>query len=121
NGNELRLPGIVEIQEVRLGSKVGGRVQKVLVEEGSDVSPNQKLIVFEVPELEAKKQQLEAQVQIAQEELQRALTGSRVAEIAASQASADAAKARYDRMKYGWREEEKRQAKSELESARAEF
>src|SRR5262249_21752285 len=47
----LRLPGIVEIQEVRLGSKVGGRVEEVLVLEGAEVKPGQPLVTFEVPEL----------------------------------------------------------------------
>ena len=34
NGKVLTMPGIVEIQEVRLGSKIGGRVAQLLVAEG---------------------------------------------------------------------------------------
>ena len=49
---ELRFPGIVEIQEVRLGSKIGGRVKDIEVEEGAKVSENQALVTFDVPELE---------------------------------------------------------------------
>ena len=44
------LPGTVEIQEVRLGSKVGGRVAEVLVKEGNLIEyPGTPLIVFEAP------------------------------------------------------------------------
>src|ERR1043166_1701004 len=35
NGKTLRLPGVVEIQEVRLGSKVGGRVESVHIDRKS--------------------------------------------------------------------------------------
>ena len=42
NGNVLQLPGIVEIQDVRLGSKIGGRVAEVLVKEGDYVSKKQQ-------------------------------------------------------------------------------
>jgi HlyD family secretion protein len=47
----VRLPGTVEVQEVRLGSKVGGRVPEVLVAEGDIVLPDQVLARFDVPEL----------------------------------------------------------------------
>src|SRR5262249_50652203 len=47
----LRLPGVVEVQEVRLGSKIGGRVEAVLVQEGDVIYKNQPLITFEAPEL----------------------------------------------------------------------
>src|SRR5207245_644354 len=46
----LQFPATVEIQEVRLGSKVGGRVKDVLVVEGQTVEPGQVLVVFDVPE-----------------------------------------------------------------------
>src|SRR5947209_1035390 len=57
---ELRFPGIVEIQEVRLGSKIGGRVAKVLVKEGALLYPKQELVIFETPELETQRAQLQA-------------------------------------------------------------
>ena len=40
----LELPGTVEVQEVRLGSKIGGRVDRVLVREGELVQPGQLLV-----------------------------------------------------------------------------
>src|SRR5438105_4745721 len=117
----LRLPGIVEIQEVRLGSKVGGRVFKVLVEEGDVVYPGKDLVVFEGPELIATRDQLKAKVAAAEAEYAKAVKGPREEEKRAAQAAAAAAKARYEKMREGWREEEKRQAAADLETARAEL
>ena len=45
----LRLPGTVEVQEIRLGSKVGGRVAEVSVAEGDLLQAGQILARFEVP------------------------------------------------------------------------
>lgn len=92
---ELKVSGVVEIQEVRLGSKVGGRVADVKVKEGDVVEPGQLLVVFETPELEAQYQQ---QV-------------SRVAQ----------AQATLDKARNGFRPEEVRQARSELESLEADL
>src|SRR5262245_23644200 len=61
----LRLPGVVEVQEVRLGSKIGGRVAEVLCKEGDFVKPPQVLVRFEAPELETQRLQQEAKVQQA--------------------------------------------------------
>ena len=40
----LDLPGTVEIQEVRLSPKIGGRVARVAVAEGDLVKPGQALV-----------------------------------------------------------------------------
>jgi len=121
NGKILRLPGIVEIQEVRLGSKVGGRVSKVLVEEGAIVSPGQELVIFEVPELITTRDQLRAKVDAAEAEYDKAMKGPRAEEIRSAQAVATSAKARYEKMLAGYREDEKRQSAGDLESAAAEL
>jgi HlyD family secretion protein len=117
----MTLPGIVEIQEVRLGSKVGGRIAKVEVKEGDHVNPRQPLVIFEVPELENQKEQWKARLDAAEAEYLRAKNGARREEKAGARAAAEAAKAKYDRLVEGWREEEKRWAASELESAAAEL
>src|SRR5215471_1463160 len=62
-GAELRLQGTVEVQEVRLGSKIGGRVAEVLIREGDLVQAGQVLVRLEAPELEAQREQLLARVQ----------------------------------------------------------
>jgi HlyD family secretion protein len=117
----LRLPGIVEIQEVRLGSKVGGRVLKVNVREGQTVEPNQELVVFDVPEVQAQLDQARAKLAAARADWEKAENGPRLEEKKAAWATAESAKARYERMLAGWRKEEKDQARSDLETARADL
>lgn len=117
----LRLPGIVEIQEVRLGSKVGGRVKDIVVEEGSVVPENQALVTFEAPELEAMRAQAEARVQAMAADYDKAKNGPRWEEKLAGWAAAESAKARYERLKKGPRDEETQKAKSDWESARADY
>jgi multidrug resistance efflux pump len=117
----LRLQGVVEIQEVRLGSKVGGRVEKVWVAEGDLVSPGTKLVSFEVPELRAQQAQLQAKVKAAEAELERILNGPRQQEKEAAYAAMESARARWARVKAGWREEEKQQVQNELDAAEAEL
>ena len=77
----LRLPGVVEIQEVRLGSKIGGRVAEVSVVEGDIVQPGQVLVRFEVPELEAQREQWQARLKSLEAELEKARNGPRQQEI----------------------------------------
>lgn len=81
NRHLLHLPGVVEIQEVRLGSKIGGRVARVAVSEGDLVKPGQELVIIEAPELQAQREQWEARLQAAQADLEKARNGSRPEEI----------------------------------------
>src|SRR5437762_1001407 len=60
--NVLRLPGVVEVQEVRLGSKIGGRVAEVSMVEGAIVETGHVLVRFEQPELEAQAAQQRARI-----------------------------------------------------------
>ena len=56
-GPVMRLHGTVEVQEVRLGSKAGGRVASVGVKEGQTASAGQELIRFDDAELVARRDQ----------------------------------------------------------------
>src|SRR5436309_3323212 len=49
----LRGSGTVESRDIRVGSKIGGRIDKVLVREGDAVQPGQVLITFDDKELQA--------------------------------------------------------------------
>jgi multidrug resistance efflux pump len=117
----LRLPGVVEVQEVRLGSKIGGRVQAVHILEGTIATADQPLVEFAVPEMEAQRDQLQARVQAAEADLEKAKNGPRAEEKDVARAVMEAAKARLDRLKAGPRPEEINQARSDLEAARADL
>jgi HlyD family secretion protein len=118
---ELRLPGTVESQEVRLSSRVGGRVAKVYVDDGALLNAGDKVIELEMPELDAQRDQLVAQKQAAAAVVKRLEDGPRKQEIAAAQAATDAAVARLNRMKSGFRIEETAQVAAELESLKADL
>jgi multidrug resistance efflux pump len=117
----LQLPGVVEIQEVRLGSKIGGRVDRVEISEGAFAEPGQALVFLAVPELQAQRQQLQARLLQAEADLEKARNGPRAEEKQAAQAALEAARARWQRLKAGYREEEKRQARSDLDTAEADL
>ncbi|WP_202921260.1 HlyD family secretion protein [Anatilimnocola aggregata] len=121
SSRELKLPGTVESQEVRLSSRSGGRVTKVFVDDGDVLEAGAKVIELEMPELDAQRSQLEAQLAAAEAVLARLERGPRKEEIAASQAAKEAADARLARMKKGFRQEETEQVSAELESIKAEM
>ena len=82
--------GTVEARTIEVGSRVGGRVQKVLVREGDDVKAGQTLLVLEPGDLPAQRLQAEGQLTQAQAALDRVSSRTqptaRRAEIAAAQA-----------------------------------
>lgn len=120
NNHELRLSGVVEIQEVRLAPKIGGRVLQVLVSEGQEIYSGQELLKLDVPEWIAQHDQQRARLEAAMAELDRAMNGFREEEKRAAKAAADAAEATYLKLKTGFREEEKRAAEADYRSAEAE-
>ena len=133
SGGELRLPGVVEIQEVRLGPRVAGRVTKVSVAEGDDVKAGDVVVELQAPELDAQLVQWKGDLQQAQAELERLKqptsaatptepTGStpRDLEISAAAAAEDAAHNRLIRMRVGSRPQEITEARSDLAAAQAD-
>jgi HlyD family secretion protein len=105
--------GTVEARDVRVGSKVGGRIDKILVREGDRVHPGQALITFDDKELLASLEQSRAAAQKAQR-------GYRPEEIDEARAAALAAKAEYEQRKNGYRQEDIDAAKADLERAKAD-
>jgi multidrug resistance efflux pump len=116
---ELRFQGTVEIQEVRLGSKLGGRIAEVFIREGDLVPADRVLVQLEAPELQAQRLQAQARVQAATAAYERMRNGARTEERDAADAAAEAAQARYERLKAGSRLEEIRQAEAELKREEA--
>ena len=88
--------GTVEARNIRVGSKIGGRIDKVLVREGDSVQAGQVLITFDDKELQAALEQSRANAEKAQR-------GFRPEEIAEARAAASQAKAEYELRKNGYR------------------
>jgi multidrug resistance efflux pump len=117
----LRLPGTVEVQEVRLGSRVGGRVEAVLVAEGDTVEPGRVLVRLETAEWAAKRDAAKAKLASAVAAREKAENGPLPEEIAEAKSQAESARARLAKAQAGFREEQRRQSASELAAALADL
>ena len=107
--DQLVASGTLEARNINVGSKVGGRVSRVLVREGDRVEPNQLLVLFDSVELEGQLLQAQGRVEAASANLTKMLRGSRPEEIAEARAASE-----------GFREAELAQAQADLERARAD-
>ncbi|MFN0017106.1 MAG: HlyD family secretion protein [Pirellulaceae bacterium] len=112
----LVLPGTVEVQEVRLSSKIGGRVKDVFVDDGANVKEGDRLVELDIPELKAQRQQVAAQLDAAKAAAARAERGPLEEEYEASQATLDAAKARLAKMDKGNRDKEIEQVEKNVDA-----
>jgi HlyD family secretion protein len=105
--------GTVEARNIRVGSKIGGRIDQVLVREGDAVQPGQVLVTFDDRELKAALEQSRANAQKAQR-------GYRREEIAEARAAAAQAKAEYEQRMNGYRQEDIAAAEADLSRAEAD-
>lgn len=105
--------GTVEARNIRVGSKVGGRIHRVLVREGDAVKAGQVLITFDDRELKATMEQSQANL----EKMER---GPRPEEIAEARAAAAQAKADLEERKNGYRHEDIDGAQADLERTEAD-
>jgi multidrug resistance efflux pump len=116
----LEYSGTVESREIQIGSKVGGRVITVPVEEGQQVRAGALLVRFECDELKAQRAQAEAGVEQARADMDRMTRGNRPEEIEQAEAEAKARKEALDAARNGPRKEDLAQAKADYEAARAD-
>lgn len=117
---ELVLSGVVENQEIRLGSKIGGRVSEVFVSEGQIVEAGKLLLRLDVPELISQRSQLLAAKEIAQAKLELATNGPLPEQIEVAEADLETVAAQLAELKAGHRKEEIAQAKFDVTVRRAE-
>ena len=117
--SELEAWGTVEAREIHVGSKVGGRIQEVLVREGDRVEKGQTLVSFEDLELEADLAAARARHEQARINLRKMERGYRPEEVTEAKAQAARAEADWKMVRVGYREEQVEQARAELEAARA--
>jgi HlyD family secretion protein len=111
--------GTVEARDITVGSRTGGRVKEVLVQEGDRTKPGQALLVLEPGDLDAQKAQAEGELAEADANLGKVLAGSRPEEIAEANARATAAAAALSEAQKGARAEDVLQARARLAAAQA--
>lgn len=85
---QLVLSGTLEARTVNVGSLVGGRIARVLVDEGSHVAAGQVIATIETETVDRQIAEQQAVIDAAKANLQKALAGPRPEEIAKAQAVA---------------------------------
>jgi len=120
HNNKLVFSGTIETREIRVGSKVGGRVLAVLVVEGQEVKTGQPLVTFDVAELETQLSQAEARVEQQRARLERLIRGARPEEKAQAHAATETARATLEAVRNGPRPEEIAQARASVAAAGAD-
>ncbi len=111
--NGLQGSGTVEARNIRVGSEVGGRIDKVLVREGEIVTAGQVLMTFDDKELLASLAQSRANAE-------KAKRGYRREDIQEVRAAALQAKADYEMRKNGYRKEDIAAAQADVDRAAAD-
>lgn len=112
--------GTIETREIQVGSKIGGRVTEVAVEEGEMVNAGTLLVRFESNDLTAQRVQAEADVNQQRANLEKLERGNRPEEIQQAEANASALRASLDAARNGPRTQDIAQAHADYEAAQAD-
>src|SRR5262245_5601512 len=97
----LVVSGFIEADEIRLGSRVGGRVLTVHVDEGDAVSKGQTLVELDPFDLKEREAAQAAARDRARVEYEKLSQGYRVEEVAQAEARVKQLTATYDKAKNG--------------------
>ncbi|WP_372898269.1 HlyD family secretion protein [Stieleria sp.] len=120
NPDPPRVSGMIEADEIRLGSRVGGRIAMVHVQEGQEVTAGDVLVEFEPYDLLEREKELELSLAARQSQYQQTLAGFRDEEIAQAKAKFDQLQARLDLLVAGPRPQEIEAARGRQALAEAE-
>lgn len=112
--------GLIEAQEIRVGSRVGGRTAEVLVEEGHSVRIGDPLFRLDPFDYREQLAGAEARLRAAQQEYEKLAGGYRPEEVEQARARRDAAAASLARLESGPRPREIEIARERLKSAEAD-
>jgi len=116
----LKVSGFIEADEIRLGSRVGGRVAKVFVEEGDLVEAGTTLVQLEPFDLLQREAEARANLAARTAEHEKLTAGFRPEEVAQAQQRVEQLKANYKRLVEGPRRQEIDAAKAQLQAAEAQ-
>jgi multidrug resistance efflux pump len=115
----LAYSGTIETREIEIGSKIGGRVTAVNVEEGQQVPANAPLVTFEANELQAQRDQAQATVVQAEADYNRLQRGNRPQEISEADATLHENAVLLQEAVNGPRSQDIRQAQADYAAAKA--
>lgn len=117
----LKLSSEVQAREIRTGSRLGGRVKKILVQEGQTVKQGQVLIIFDDIDLQAKIADARATLSQAMAQERMLAKGADLGAIRSAGSSVQQAQERLKMLSAGARPEEIAQAKSKLKLAESQY
>lgn len=117
----LKVSGYIEADEIRIGSRVGGRVARVRISEGQAVRTGEPLIELEPFQLRELLAQARGELARAQADLDRVTNGFRPEEIAQAKAKHDQLNTLVRKLVKGPRDEDIAAAEKLLELAEAKL
>ncbi len=121
DAGSVRVTGQIEGHPIAVGSRIGGRVVDVPVDEGDRVRVGDVILRIDAAEAGANLAAAQAALAQAQAQLDKLEAGPRAEELLAAEANSASAKARYDEALAGARSQEVGASRAVVESARAEF
>ena len=113
--------GFLEANEIRLGSRVGGRVSVVHVQEGQRVAKGQVLIELEPYDLRELQSQARATLAARQADVDRLQSGFRAEEVAQAKSHYEQLVAEHKKLTEGPRQQEIEVARAQLRVAKAQL
>ncbi len=75
-GKQVKLEGKIERDQLAVTTKIPGKIQRILVEEGQQVQKGDTLVILEFPEVDAKSIQARGALDAAQAQYEMALKGA---------------------------------------------
>jgi multidrug resistance efflux pump len=117
----LSVSGIIEADEIRVGSRVGGRVEKVNIEEGQAVRAGDVMVVLEPFDLVERRAEAAAKQASAQAQYDQLSAGYRVEEVAQAKAHYDQLAAHLAKLRAGPRKQTVAAARARLDAAQGEL
>lgn len=116
---EFIVSGIIEADDIHVGSKIGGRVLKVVAREGQNVKAGEVLVLLEPYELNASLAEAQASLRQAEARLAELVAGYRKEEIEQAEAAMNQYQEDLERLLSGPRQQEIDQAKADWLAAKA--
>ena len=117
----LKVSGFVEAYQIRIGSRVGGRVEKVLVDEGARVKKGDTLVVLEPYDLLQRRSEAEAEATARVAEYEKMAKGFRPEEIAQAKSKYDQLAAELEKLQNGPRKQDIEAAQADVRLAEAQL
>ncbi len=112
-----KVSGFLEVYDIRVGSRIGGRIAKVLVKEGQTVAAGDLLLELEPYDLQARLAEAQGKLAEQQQNLARLEAGFRKEDVAQAQAKRDQLKAQLDKAQAGPRKQEIAEAQALYDQA----